>query len=387
MVGSPKQTGEGPDAPTETVRVELAERSYDIIIGEGLLADAGTYLAPVLTRPRVVIVSDETVAGLHLPPLREALNRSGIRNDAIIVPAGEGSKNFTQLQSLLDRLLELRVERRDTILALGGGVVGDLAGFAAAILRRGIDFIQLPTTLLAQVDSSVGGKTAINAAQGKNLIGAFYQPRLVLADVTTLTSLPARELRAGYGEVVKYGLIDDFEFFQWLEKNGADLLAGSGAAMRHAVAVSCRAKAAIVARDERESGDRALLNLGHTFAHALEAEAGYDGRLLHGEAVSVGMCMAFALSTRLGLCPSQDAERVRRHLSEMELPTGTDGLGLAALTAETMLGHMRQDKKVSDGQLTFILARGIGQAFVTRDVAEADVKEMLYDALRPARAG
>ncbi|MDP6873322.1 MAG: 3-dehydroquinate synthase, partial [Alphaproteobacteria bacterium] len=311
----------------------------------------------------------------------------GIRNDAIIVPAGEGSKNFTQLQSLLDRLLELQVERRDTILALGGGVVGDLAGFAAAILRRGIDFIQLPTTLLAQVDSSVGGKTAINAAQGKNLIGAFYQPRLVLADVTTLTSLPARELRAGYGEVVKYGLIDDFEFFQWLEKNGADLLAGSGAAMRHAVAVSCRAKAAIVARDERESGDRALLNLGHTFAHALEAEAGYDGRLLHGEAVSVGMCMAFALSTRLGLCPSQDAERVRRHLSEMELPTGTDGLGLAALTAETMLGHMRQDKKVTDGQLTFILARGIGQAFVTRDVAEADVKEMLYDALRPARAG
>jgi len=351
------------------------------------LADAGTYLAPVLKRPRVVVISDETVAGLHLAPLQDALNGSGIGNDAIIVPAGEGSKNFTQLQSLLDNLLDLRIERRDTILALGGGVVGDLAGFAAAILRRGIDFIQLPTTLLAQVDSSVGGKTAINAAQGKNLIGAFHQPRLVLADVAALTSLPARELRAGYGEVVKYGLIDDFDFFQWLEKNGADLLAGSAEAMRHAVAVSCRSKAAIVARDERESGDRALLNLGHTFAHALEAEAGYDGRVLHGEAVSVGMCMAFALSTRLGLCPSQDAERVRRHLSEMGLPTGAYELALAELTAETMVGHMRQDKKVSDGQLTFILARGIGQAFVTKDVAEEEVKAMLHAALRPTRAG
>ncbi len=387
MVGSPKQTGNGAAAPAETVRVELAERSYDIIIGEGLLADAGTYLAPVLKRPRVVVISDETVAGLHLAPLQDALNGSGIGNDAIIVPAGEGSKNFTQLQSLLDNLLDLRIERRDTILALGGGVVGDLAGFAAAILRRGIDFIQLPTTLLAQVDSSVGGKTAINAAQGKNLIGAFHQPRLVLADVAALTSLPARELRAGYGEVVKYGLIDDFDFFQWLEKNGADLLAGSAEAMRHAVAVSCRSKAAIVARDERESGDRALLNLGHTFAHALEAEAGYDGRVLHGEAVSVGMCMAFALSTRLGLCPSQDAERVRRHLSEMGLPTGAYELALAELTAETMVGHMRQDKKVSDGQLTFILARGIGQAFVTKDVAEEEVKAMLHAALRPTRAG
>ncbi len=372
---------------TTTVRVELAERSYDIVIGEDLLAGAGAYLGPILARPRVVIISDETVAGLHLAPLQASLNEAGIKNDAIIVPPGEGSKNFAQLQSLLDSLLDLRVERRDTILALGGGVIGDLAGFAAAILRRGIDFIQLPTTLLSQVDSSVGGKTAINAAQGKNLIGAFYQPRLVLADVAALASLPARELRAGYGEVVKYGLIDDFAFFEWLEKNGADLLAGSAEALRHAVAVSCRSKAAIVARDEREKGDRALLNLGHTFAHALEAEAGYDGRVLHGEAVAVGLGMAFTLSTRLGLCPSQDSERVRRHLSAMGLPTEARQLGLEGLTAETMLAHMRQDKKVADGQLTFVLARGIGRSFITKDVDEGAVREMLQDALRPAKAG
>ena len=369
------------------VRVELADRAYDIIIGEGLLPGAGPYLTTVLTRPRVVILSDETVAGLHLAPLQESLNRSGIQNDAIIVPAGEGSKNFAQLQSILDRLLDLRIERRDTILALGGGVVGDLAGFAAAILRRGVNFIQLPTTLLAQVDSSVGGKTAINVAQGKNLIGAFYQPRLVLADIAALTSLPKRELRAGYGEVVKYGLINDFAFFQWLEEHGTELLAGVPGALRHAVAVSCRAKAAVVARDEREIGERALLNLGHTFAHALEAEAGYDGRVLHGEAVSVGLGMAFTLSTHLGLCPSQETERVLRHLTAVGLPTQAAQIGLQGLTAAVMLNHMRQDKKVTDGRLTFVLARGIGQAFVTNDVAESTVTEMLQAALGPATGG
>ena len=369
-----------------TVRVELADRSYDIVIGEDLLPGAGPYLAPVLARPRVVVVTDDTVGPLHLAPLQASLRDAGIQNDAIIVPAGESSKNFAQLQSLLDRLLELRIERRDTILALGGGVVGDLAGFAAAILRRGVDFIQLPTTLLAQVDSSVGGKTAINAAQGKNLIGAFYQPRLVLADVTALSSLPEREFRAGYGEVVKYGLIDDFAFFQWLEENGGQVLAGAPGALRHAVAVCCRAKAAIVGRDERESGDRALLNLGHTFAHALEAEAGYDGRVLHGEAVSVGLAMAFTLSTRLGLCPSQETERILRHLSAVGLPTGVAQIGLSGLTADVMMDHMRQDKKVTDGRLTFVLARGIGQAFITTDVAEVAVREMLQAALEPASA-
>ena len=369
-----------------TVRVELADRSYDIVIGEDLLPGAGPYLAPVLARPRVVVVTDDTVGPLHLAPLQASLRDAGIQNDAIIVPAGESSKNFAQLQSLLDRLLELRIERRDTILALGGGVVGDLAGFAAAILRRGVDFIQLPTTLLAQVDSSVGGKTAINAAQGKNLIGAFYQPRLVLADVTALSSLPEREFRAGYGEVVKYGLIDDFAFFQWLEENGGQVLAGAPGALRHAVAVCCRAKAAIVGRDERESGDRALLNLGHTFAHALEAEADYDGRVLHGEAVSVGLAMAFTLSTRLGLCPSQETERILRHLSAVGLPTGVAQIGLSGLTADVMMDHMRQDKKVTDGRLTFVLARGIGQAFITNDVAEVAVREMLQAALEPASA-
>ncbi|MFP6746327.1 MAG: 3-dehydroquinate synthase [Alphaproteobacteria bacterium] len=364
-----------------TVRVELADRSYDIIIGENLLADAGTYLAPVLARPRVVIVSDDVVAGLHLAPLRASLDATGIRNDAIIVPPGESSKSFTQLQSLLDRLLDLRIERRDTILALGGGVVGDLAGFAAAILRRGVDFVQLPTTLLAQVDSSVGGKTAINAAQGKNLIGAFHQPRLVLADITALASLPERQLRAGYGEVVKYGLIGDFGFFEWLEEHGGAVLSGDREAIGHAVAVSCRAKAAIVARDERESGERALLNLGHTFAHALEAEGGYDGRLLHGEAVSVGLGMAFDLSTRLGLCPRQETERLRRHLLAMGLPAGVEQIGLPGLTAEVMMQHMRQDKKVADGRLTFVLARGIGRAFIEKNVAEEAVMEMLASAL------
>lgn len=366
-----------------TVRVELAGRSYDIIIGEGLLLEAGSYLQTILIRPRVVIVSDETVAALHLGPLQASLSEADIRSDAIIVPAGENSKNFAQLQSLLDRLLELRVERRDTILALGGGVVGDLAGFAAAILRRGIDFIQLPTTLLAQVDSSVGGKTAINAAQGKNLIGAFHQPRLVLADVAALSSLAERELRAGYGEVVKYGLIDDFTFFQWLEENGAQLVEGAPWALHHAVAVCCRAKAAIVGRDEREGGDRALLNLGHTFAHALEAEAGYDGRVLHGEAVSVGLGMAFTLSTRLGLCPSQETDRVLRHLSAVGLPTEAAQIGLAGLTADVMMKHMRQDKKVTDGRLNFVLARGIGQAFIANDVAESAVKDMLQATLEP----
>ena len=379
-VGEP--VGE-PGGEPASVRVELADRAYDIVIGEDLLANAGSYLAPVLARPRVVIVSDDIVAKIHLRPLQASLDSTGIKHDAIVVPAGEASKNFAQLQTLLKQLLDLRVERRDTILALGGGVVGDLAGFAAAILRRGVDFIQLPTTLLAQVDSSVGGKTAINAAQGKNLIGAFYQPRLVLADVTALASLPERELRAGYGEVVKYGLIDDFAFFEWLEEHGTAVLSGDRAALRHAVAVSCRSKAAIVARDERESGDRALLNLGHTFAHALEAEGGYDGRLLHGEAVAVGLNMAFALSTRLGLCPAQETERLKRHLEAMGLPGGPERFNLPGLTPEVMVHHMQQDKKVTDGRLTFVLARGIGQAFIENEVAEDAVLGMLATALQP----
>ncbi len=369
------------NAEPTSIRVELAGRAYDILIGENLLSNASTYLAPVLARPRIVIITDKTVSSLHLAPLRASLDGAGIQNDVIVVSPGEATKNFTQLQGILNRLLDLRVERKDTILALGGGVVGDLAGFAAAILHRGVNFVQMPTTLLAQVDSSVGGKTAINAAQGKNLIGAFYQPKMVLSDVATLDSLPTRELRAGYGEVVKYGLIDDFPFFEWLEEHGSEVLSGNRAALCYAIAVSCRSKAAIVARDEREGGDRALLNLGHTFAHALEAESGYDGRLLHGEAVAIGLHMAFALSTELGLCPRQETDRLRRHLISTGLPATVDQIELKGLTPEIIMQHMRQDKKVTDGHLTFILARGIGRAFTARDIDSAEVAAVLDDAI------
>ena len=370
------------NAEPTSIRVELADRAYDILIGENLLSNASTYLAPVLARPRIVIITDKTVSSLHLAPLRASLDGAGIQNDVIVVSPGEATKNFSQLQGVLNRLLDLRVERKDTILALGGGVVGDLAGFAAAILHRGVNFVQVPTTLLAQVDSSVGGKTAINAAQGKNLIGAFYQPKMVLSDVATLDSLPTRELRAGYGEVVKYGLIDDFPFFEWLEEHGSDVLSGNRAALCHAIAVSCRSKAAIVARDEREGGDRALLNLGHTFAHALEAESGYDGRLLHGEAVAIGLHMAFALSSELGLCPRQETDRLQRHLISTGLPATVDQIELKGLTPEIIMQHMRQDKKVTDGRLTFILARGIGRAFIKNNVAEDAVTRMLKTMLQ-----
>lgn len=370
------------NAEPTSIRVELADRAYDILIGENLLSNASTYLAPLLARPRIVIITDKNVSSLHLAPLRASLDGAGIQNDVIVVPSGEATKNFAQLQSVLNSLLDLRVERKDTILALGGGVVGDLAGFAAAILHRGVNFIQVPTTLLAQVDSSVGGKTAINAAQGKNLIGAFYQPLMVLSDVATLDTLPTRELRAGYGEVVKYGLIDDFPFFEWLEEHGSEVLSGNRTALCHAIAASCRSKAAIVTRDEREGGDRALLNLGHTFAHALEAESGYDGRLLHGEAVAIGLHMAFALSSELGLCPRQETDRLQRHLISTGLPATVDQIELKTLTPEVIMQHMRQDKKVTDGRLTFILARGIGRAFIKNNVAEDAVTRMLKTILQ-----
>ena len=370
------------NAEPTSIRVELADRAYDILIGENLLSNASTYLAPLLARPRVVIITDKNVSSLHLAPLRASLDGAGIQNDVIVVPSGEATKNFVQLQSVLNSLLDLRVERKDTILALGGGVVGDLAGFAAAILHRGVNLIQVPTTLLAQVDSSVGGKTAINAAQGKNLIGAFYQPLMVLSDVATLDTLPTRELRAGYGEIVKYGLIDDFPFFEWLEEHGSDVLSGNRTALCHAIAASCRSKAAIVTRDEQEGGDRALLNLGHTFAHALEAESGYDGRLLHGEAVAIGLHMAFALSSELGLCPRQETDRLKRHLISTGLPATVDQIEQKTLTPEIIMQHMRQDKKVTEGRLTFILARGIGKAFIKNNVAEDAVTRMLKTILQ-----
>ena len=375
----------------ETVDVALGERSYEILIGRGVSAQAGAR-ARALGARAVAIVTDETVGALHAGPILASLEAAGLRTDLITVPPGEGSKSFAMLDNVCEALLAARIERRDLVLALGGGVVGDLAGFAAAIVRRGVRFVQVPTSLLAQVDSSVGGKTGINSPHGKNLIGAFHQPSLVLADTALLDTLPQREARAGYAEVVKYGLIDDPAFFAWCEANGAQVLAGGevskSPAREHAVAVSCRAKAAIVARDEREEGDRALLNLGHTFAHALERLAGYDAaRLVHGEAVGIGLALAFRFSARLGLCPPEDAARVARHLESVGLPTRIAAIPGLAPDVDGLLDAMAQDKKVVAGALTFILARGIGASFIATGVAVEDVRAFLLDELgAPASA-
>jgi 3-dehydroquinate synthase len=369
----------------ETVPVALGDRSYDIHIGEGILARAGEIVAPFMKRPMTAIVTDENVAAAHLATLERALASKGIRSTAIVMPPGEATKSYKHLAELCDRLLVAGIERRDRIIAFGGGVIGDLAGFAAAILRRGVDFIQIPTTLLSQVDSSVGGKTGINTRHGKNLVGAFYQPRLVLADTTVLDTLPRRELLAGYAEVAKYGLIDDPDFFAWCEKNGEAVLAGDAAARTYAIEQSCLSKARIVAADERETTDlRALLNLGHTFGHALEAETGFGGALLHGEAVGAGMAMAFDLSARLGLCPAVDAERVRGHLGAVGLPVRLRTIGgdnSRTWNSAKLIEHMRGDKKAEGGKLTFVLARGIGKSFVTRDVDEAGLRGLLDDAI------
>ncbi|MBI1779332.1 MAG: 3-dehydroquinate synthase [Proteobacteria bacterium] len=367
------------DVPSQSVivPVSLGERAYEIHVGPGLIERAGGLIGRVLPQPRVVVVSDETVARLHLAPLEASLTKAGIAHDRVVVPAGEGSKEFGPFARLIEGLLDAGLERRTTLVALGGGVVGDLTGFAASVLLRGVPFVQIPTTLLAQVDSSVGGKTGINTRHGKNLVGSFYQPRLVLADTGTLDTLPRRELLAGYAEVVKYGIIGDAPFFSWLEAHGPGLLAKDGAERRRAVEVSCRAKAAIVAADERETGDRALLNFGHTFAHALEAETGYSSDLLHGEAVAVGMVMALTLSARLGLCEPAAVERVRRHLSEVGLPTGLADIGSQRFEAGRLFSHMQRDKKVRDGRLAFILAKRIGEAFISREVAADAVLELL----------
>lgn len=352
---------------TERVRVALGDRAYDILIGQGLLETAGETIGALGARA-VGIVTDDNVAAIHLPVAERALKAAGLAVSTVVVPAGEPSKSFERLEQVVDGLLAARIERGDAVLALGGGVVGDLAGFAAAILRRGVRCVQAPTSLLAQVDSSVGGKTGINSARGKNLIGAFHQPSLVLADVGTLDTLPERELRAGYAEVVKYGLIDDPDFFDWLEANPRAVF-GAGPDRVRAIATSCRAKAAVVARDEHEHGDRALLNLGHTFGHALEADVAYDGsRLIHGEGVAIGMAMAFRFSARLGLCSPDDAARVARHIEAVGLPTSPRQVPGGVGGADALFAHMLQDKKVSRGKLTFILARGIGQSFVARDV-------------------
>ncbi|MFC6687448.1 3-dehydroquinate synthase [Jhaorihella thermophila] len=365
----------------QTVRVDLGERSYDVVVGPGLLAEAGARIAPLLSRPRVAVLTDENVAGLHLEALRKGLSEGGVEMASLALPAGEATKSWPHFERAVEWLLEQKVERRDIVVALGGGVIGDLAGFAAAVLRRGVRFVQIPTSLLAQVDSSVGGKTGINSVHGKNLIGAFHQPSLVLADTEVLGTLTARDFLAGYGEVVKYGLLGDAGFFEWLEAQGPALAAGDMAARVRAVTRSVQMKAEIVARDETEQGDRALLNLGHTFCHALEAATGYSDRLLHGEGVAIGCALAFELSARLGLCSQEDPSRVRAHLRAMGMKTDLADIPGDLPDAEGLLDLMAQDKKVVDGRLRFILARGIGQAFTTSDVPQEAVLGVLRDAL------
>ncbi len=365
----------------DSVRVDLGARGYDILVGAGLLAAVGRYIRPLLRHPRVVVITDSNVAPLYLAAVKTALGEAGIECTAITLPAGEQTKDFAHLEALVEDLLAGKVGRDTTLVALGGGVIGDLAGFAAAITMRGMDFVQIPTTLLAQVDSAVGGKTGINTRHGKNLVGAFHQPRLVLSDVATLDTLPKRELLAGYAEVVKYGLIRDAAFFRWLEVNGLRLCGGDQEARRHAIVTCCAAKAAIVAEDEREAGRRVLLNLGHTFGHALEAQSGFGDTLLHGEAIAIGMVLAFELSARLGLCRPADAKRVRRHLSELGLPVGLRGPADRSWSADGLLAHMARDKKVLGGKLGFVLVRGIGEAFVTHDVDTQDMGAVLDAAL------
>ena len=366
---------------TETVHVALPGRAYDIEIGAGLLAEAGTRILPFLKRRKVFVLTEDNVAAKHLDTLVAGLAGEGITVSHLILPAGESTKCWAMLERCVEWLIAERAERDDILVAFGGGVIGDLGGFAAAILRRGIDFIQVPTSLLAQVDSSVGGKTGINSPLGKNLIGAFHQPKLVLADTDVLGTLTDRDFLAGYGEVAKYGLLGDDAFFDWLEVNGPKLSAGDAAARAYAVRRACEMKAEIVIRDEKEHGDRALLNLGHTFGHALEAATGYSDRLLHGEGVSVGCVLAFELSQALGLCSQEDPSRVRAHMAQMGMKKDLADIPGDLPDADGLIDLMGQDKKVRNGQVTFILARGIGEAFVARDVDMASVRKVLGTAL------
>ena len=371
---------------TERLRVDLAGRAYDIVVGAGTLASAGQEIAALKRGPRVFVVTDDNVARAHLATLTRSLEASGIQHTASILSPGEASKSFGVLEQLAGQMLDAQIERGDLVVALGGGVIGDLAGFAAGIVKRGLDYVQIPTTLLAQVDSSVGGKTAIDMPQGKNLVGLFHQPCLVLADTRTLDTLPARELRAGYAEILKYGLIADANFAQWAAAHAHDILNEPGAARTRAVVDSCRMKARVVEADEREAGPRALLNLGHTFAHAIETCAGFSGKVLHGEAVAVGCCLAFKLSERVSLSAAGDAERVRHWFASAGLPTGFADLPELGASADDLIDLMKQDKKASGGKLVFVLVRGIGRAFVARDIDEAPVRAILSEALRRAAA-
>ncbi len=378
---SPDHSTDAASEPTR-IAVGLGDRSYDILIGPGLVEGAGSRIAALAPGAACVIVTDTHVAGLHLPALEASLDAAGLRRTAVVVAPGEGSKSFATYAEVCGAVLDARAERGDLVVALGGGVVGDLAGFVAATLKRGLRFVQIPTSLLAQVDSSVGGKTGINAPQGKNLVGAFHQPSLVLADTGCLDTLSPREFRAGYAEVAKYGLIDDAPFFDWLDENRDAVFGVNGAERRHAIAQSCRAKAVVVARDEHERGDRALLNLGHTFGHALERLTHYDGaRLIHGEAVAIGIALAFRFSAAQGLCPMSEADRVAAHFRAVGLPTRIRDIPDWTEGADAILDAMMQDKKVTRGRLNLILARGIGRSFVAPDVHADVVRRFLDDEL------
>jgi len=371
-----------PSEPT-IVNVGLGSRAYDIVIGRGVAASLASRIAALKPGARLAIVTDENVARAHLDSVEAQLSAAGMTASRIVVPPGEGSKSFASFERVCDALIAARIERNDLIVAFGGGVVGDLAGYAAASVRRGLDFVQVPTTLLAQVDSSVGGKTGINSRHGKNLVGAFHQPILVLADTALLDTLPQRDFRAGYAELAKFGLLGDAGFFAWLEANWQDAFAG-GPAREHAIAIACRGKAAIVARDERETGERALLNLGHTFGHAFEAAAGFSDKLLHGEAISLGIVCAFEFSTRLGLLSTNDAGRVAHHLAAVGLPTHLRDVPALPANADALMELIAQDKKVKRGKLTFILVRGIGNAFVAPDIDPAQVHAFLEQKLSQA---
>ncbi|ANL48614.1 3-dehydroquinate synthase [Rhizobium phaseoli] len=363
----------------QTVHVPLGERAYDILIGPGLIVRAGSEIASRLKGRKAAVITDENVAPLYLDALVASLDEAGIASAAVVLPAGEKTKSFEHLMTACDKVLEARVERNDCVIALGGGVIGDLSGFAAGIIRRGVRFVQVPTSLLAQVDSSVGGKTGINSRHGKNLIGVFHQPDLVLADTDALNTLSEREFRAGYAEVAKYGLIDKPDFFAWLEANWKAVFTG-GAARIEAIATSCQAKADVVVADERENGQRALLNLGHTFGHALEAATAYDSRrLVHGEGVSIGMVLAHEFSARMNLASPDDARRVERHLQAVGLPTRMAEIPGELPPAEVLMDAIAQDKKVKGGKLTFILTRGIGQSFVADDVPASEVISFLRE--------
>ena len=365
-------------APTDKLHIDLGERAYDILFGPDLLDNAGMILKDMFPGARFGIVTDTNVATEQLPRLIKALDSAGLSHQTITVPAGEASKRFDTLTQVVDGILEAKLERGDLIIALGGGVIGDLAGFAAAITRRGMNFVQAPTSLLAQVDSSVGGKTGINTPRGKNLVGAFHQPKLVLADISALNTLSERQFRSGYAEMAKYGLIDDEDFFFWLEENWREIFDG-GPARTGAIAHACAAKARFVIADEKENGARALLNLGHTFGHALEKITGYSDRLLHGEGVAIGMVMAHKFSAKLGLAPSQDGVRVARHLQLVGLPTTLGDIPGELADTNAMMDAITQDKKVSRGALTFILTKGIGQSFIEKNVDPELVVEFLEE--------